>query len=81
MTAATTTSLPHDLASRTWSGLLRIAALVAVLVVLALGSFAVGRTTADDGTAKASVVPATGAAPAPAPAPASCGHTAHTPPC
>jgi hypothetical protein len=76
---ATATALPQDLTSRTWNGLLRLTALVAVLVVLTIGSFAFGRTTADEGGAKASAVPAASPAP-PAPA-ASCGHTAHTPPC
>lgn len=77
---ATTTAMPQDLASSTWSSLLRLAAVVAVLVVLAIGSFAFGRTTVDEsGGAKASVVPAA-SPPPPSPA-ASCGHTAHTPPC
>ncbi len=76
---ATATAMPQDLASRTWSNLLRLAAVVAVLVVLAIGSFAFGRTTADDSGAKASVVPA--ASPAPSASAASCAHTVHMPPC
>jgi hypothetical protein len=79
MTATTTTAMPQDLVERSWSSLLRVAAVVAVLVVLALGSFAFGRTTADEGGAKASIVPAASAAPSASAA--SCGHVAHTPPC
>jgi hypothetical protein len=76
---ATTTAMPQDLASRTWSSLLRLAAVVAVLVVLAIGSFAVGRTTADDaGGGKAAVVPT--ASPAP-PAAVDCVRLTHTPDC
>lgn len=75
---ATTTAMPHELVGRTWSSLLRIAAVIAVLVVLALGSFAFGQSTADTSDGNPAVV-ATHSAPA-VPT-ASCGHTAHTPPC
>lgn len=74
----TATAMPQDLASHTWSTMVHLLAAIAVLAILAVGSFAFGRTTADEGSAKASVVPA--ASPASQPA-ASCGHTAHTPPC
>jgi hypothetical protein len=54
---ATTIAMPEDLASRSWRSLLRLLAVIAVLVVLAASSFVVGRSTADSGNAKASVVP------------------------
>jgi hypothetical protein len=76
---ATATAMPQDLASQTWSSLLRLFAAIAVLAVLAIGSFALGRTTADESGAKASVVPA--ASPAPSASAASCARTVHMPPC
>lgn len=75
----TATTLSPDLVSRSWNGLLRLALAVAVLAVLVVGSFAIGRSTADTGhpavNARSDAVPANVADPA------SCGHTAHTPPC
>lgn len=68
-----TATLPQDLAGRRWSSLLRMAAVLAVVIVLAAGSFAFGRTSADTTIERSVVVPA---------APAdSCGPTVHTPPC
>ena len=75
---ATAIAMPQDLASRSWSSLLRLLAIIAVFVVLAVGSFAAGRSTADSGAAKASAVPA---ATTPAADAGGCGHTANTPPC
>ncbi len=72
----TATAMPQNFVGQAWSTTLRLFAAIAVLAILIVGSFAVGRTTADDGGAKASVVST--ATPSAA---ASCGHTAHTPPC
>ena len=74
----TATTIPQDLATRSWNSLLRMAAAVAVLIVLALGSFAVGRTTADSSAQPAVQTASHVASPANAD---SCGHVAHTPPC
>jgi hypothetical protein len=79
----TATAVPHDIASRSWNGLLRIVTVAALFVVLLAGSFAVGRSTADDSTtiepAAATIVPADVP---PVPDPASCGHTqGQNPPC
>ena len=73
---ATTTAVPEGLSARTWNTLLRLAAIVAVLIVLAAGSFAFGRSTAD--TSDEAPAVATHASQVD---PNSCGHTAHTPPC
>lgn len=78
------TTIPQTLPTRTWNSLLGLAALVAVAVVLIAGSFAIGRSTADDATT--TIVKDRSASVAPADVPpaaddASCGRTAHTPPC
>jgi hypothetical protein len=52
----TATALPQDLVHRSWNGLLRAAAIVAVLTIVVLGAFALGRGTADEGAS--SPVPA-----------------------
>jgi hypothetical protein len=44
----TATTLPHDLAARSWSGLLKVTAAVALFVLLVAGSFALGRSMADE---------------------------------
>ncbi len=97
----TATAIPQSLPAHTWNGLLKLAALLAVAVVLVAGSFAMGRSTADDSTTIVRhVIPYAGAInPAndmppvslhtgvtsidvpPAATDASCGRTAHTPPC
>ena len=93
----TATTVPQDLGTRSWNGLLKAAAVVALLVVLVAGSFAIGRSTADETATIVRRRPsvhaqrvARHAARAPAhrrgtvyvePDPASCGHTANTPPC
>ena len=77
----TATTIPQQsVPARTWNSLLKLAVLLAVAVVLIAGSFALGRGTADDATTvvKESSAPA---AASPAADDASCGHTAHTPPC
>ena len=77
MTAATIT---QNLPARTWNSLLKLAITLAVAAVLIVGSFAVGRSTADDVT----TIVRDSSAPADVPpvaTDASCGHTAHTPPC
>jgi hypothetical protein len=79
----TATTVPQNLPARTWNSLLKLAALLAVAVVLMAGSFAIGQRTADDATP---VVTDSSASAAPADVPpaatdASCGRTAHTPPC
>lgn len=80
MTMTATTTIPEGLSARSWNRLLHVAALVAVLIVLAVGSFAFGRSSADtsDG-APAIAVPT--ASHAPLVDADSCGHVAHTPPC
>jgi hypothetical protein len=75
---ATAIAVPQDLASRSWSSLLRLLAIIAVFVMLAVGSFAAGRSTADTGGTKASAVPASTT---PAADTGGCSHTANTPPC
>jgi hypothetical protein len=45
----TATALPQDLATRSWNGLMRAAAIVAVLAIVVLSAFALGRGTADEG--------------------------------
>ena len=77
---ATTTTVPEGLSAHSWNALLRMAAIVAVLLVLAACSFAFGRSSADtsDGT-PAIAVPT--AAHTPVVDADSCGHVAHTPPC
>ena len=79
----TATTVPQSLPARTWNRLLMLAVLFAVAVVLIAGSFAIGRSTADDAT---TVVKERAASVAPTDFPpvagdASCGRTAHTPPC
>ena len=75
----TATTVPQQsVPARTWNSLLKLAVLLAVAVVLIAGSFALGRGTADDAT---TVVKQSSAAASPAADDASCGHTAHTPPC
>jgi len=47
----TATTVPQDnLGSQSWNGLLKVAAVVTLFVVLVAGSFAIGRSTADDST-------------------------------
>jgi hypothetical protein len=59
----TATTIPPTVTARTWSGLLRLAVLLAVALVLIAGSFAIGRSTADDGlTVVRPVVPVAGTA-------------------
>jgi hypothetical protein len=72
----TATAVPQDLAVRSWNTMLRMAAIVAVLVMLAVASFAFGRDSADTIDKAAPI--STHAAQVDA---NSCGHTAHTPPC
>jgi hypothetical protein len=77
------TAVPQNLPARTWNSLLKLAALLAIAVVLMAGSFVIGQSTADDATtvvedSSASVAPA---AVPPAATDASCGRVAHTPPC
>ena len=75
----TATTVPQQsVPARTWNSLLKLAVLLAVAVVLIAGSFALGRGIADDAT---TVVKQEPAAASPAADDASCGHTAHTPPC
>jgi hypothetical protein len=55
----TATALPQDFAHRSWNGLVRVAAVAAVLVLIAITMFALGRGTADSGSsAPATVEPA-----------------------
>ena len=45
----TATTVPQDdLGSQSWNGLLKVAALITLFAVLVAGSFAIGRSTADD---------------------------------
>ena len=78
MTATATTvspSLPH----RATNGLLRLAVGLVLIAAVVLGAFAIGRSTAD--TSEPAPAVATPANVPAVPDPASCGHTAHTPPC
>lgn len=82
----TATTVPQNLPARTWNSLLKLAALLAVAVVLMAGSFAIGQRTTDDATPVGKDSPAS-VAPADAPPAATdgscgprCGRTAHTPP-
>ena len=79
---ATTISQP-SVPARTWNSLLKLAVLLAVAVVLIAGSFALGRSTADDAApvVKERAASVASADVPPAATDASCGHTAHTPPC
>jgi hypothetical protein len=76
---ATATTVPEGLGARSWNSLIRMAAIVAVLVVLAVGSFAFGRTSADSDDGTPAVAPIS--TNAPQVDANSCGHIAHTPPC
>ena len=57
----TATTIPQGLGARSWNTLLKVTAIVALIVVLAVGAFAFGRSTADDG-ATTTPVPAPRAA-------------------
>jgi hypothetical protein len=46
----TATTIPQGLGARSWNTLLKVTAIVALIVVLALGAFAFGRSSADEGT-------------------------------
>ncbi len=54
----TATTIPQGLGARSWNTLLKVTAIVALIVMLAVGAFAFGRSTADDGAA-ATPAPAT----------------------
>ena len=45
----TATTVPQDLANRSWNGLMKATAIVTLFVVLVAASFAIGRSTADEG--------------------------------
>jgi len=45
-----TTAISPSIRNRTWSNAARLAALIAVFIVLALGSFVLGRASAGSGT-------------------------------
>lgn len=83
MTAtATATTVSPNLGARSWNTLLRLAALVAVLIVLAAGSFAFGRGSADPEVIVKHDTPAVDTAShPPIPTPDSCHSGAHLPPC
>lgn len=82
----TATTIPQGLGARSWNTLLKVTAIVALIVVLAVGSFAFGRSSADESNDPGS----SGGEPTavegdsgfpPVPDPDSCNHSAHTPPC
>jgi hypothetical protein len=59
----TATAVPQDLATRSWNGLMKAAALATLFVVLVAASFGLGRSTADDSvTIVRNVVPSTATA-------------------
>ena len=79
----TATTVSPNLPVRATNSALRLAVAFALMAVLVLGAFAIGRSTADT-SEPAPAVSSSEATPANVPAvpdPASCGHTAHTPPC
>jgi hypothetical protein len=55
----TATTVPQDVASRSWDAALKITAAAALLVVLIAGSFALGRSTADESVTVVRRAPAT----------------------
>lgn len=69
-----TTTLPHD-ADRTASTLLRMAAILAVIVILTAISFVFGRESADTTPTRAAVTQTF------TPSGGGCVNAAHTPPC
>jgi hypothetical protein len=79
----TATAMPQDLAVRSWNTLLRMAAILAVLVMLAVGGFAFGRGSADPQVIVKHDAPAVdiSASYPPIAGPDSCNSGAHTPPC
>jgi len=70
----TATTAPQDLASRSWSGLMKIAALVALFVVLVAASFAIRNSTADEAVTIVRQAPAVDAVD-------TCVHQVQTAPC
>lgn len=76
-----TTAISPSLGARTWSNAARLAAVIAVFIVLAVGSFALGRTSADTSTDAGSGIPAAASfSPAPTVVSDVCGN-AHQPTC
>jgi hypothetical protein len=78
MTATTTIS--PSLGARTWSSAARLAAVIAVFVVLAVSSFALGRSSADTADAGSGSPAVASSSPAPTVVSDACGN-AHQPTC
>lgn len=73
----TATAMPQDLRAHSSNGLLRMAAIVAVLIVLTVASFAFGRGTADTSSNRPGI---TSTKVTPSASPNGCAHIAHMPP-
>ncbi len=77
----TTTTIPQGLGARSWNTVLKVTASVALMALLIVGSFAVGRGSADDGGSPSVDSNSRDSGSYVVPDPASCNHTANTPPC